>query len=56
MGSGATHPPEAEKGPGKEGAGGEKVWVCDLCGTSMLDRHCKLVCQGCGYVRDCSDP
>ncbi len=29
---------------------------CDLCGGPMLDRHCKLVCQNCGYQRDCSDP
>jgi hypothetical protein len=29
---------------------------CDLCGAPMLDRHCKLVCVQCGYMRDCSDP
>jgi len=29
---------------------------CDLCGGPMLERHCKLVCQNCGYQRDCSDP
>jgi hypothetical protein len=29
---------------------------CDLCGSPMLDRNCKLVCTGCGYQRDCSDP
>ncbi|MEO5511275.1 MAG: glycine oxidase ThiO [Longimicrobiales bacterium] len=29
---------------------------CDLCGSKMLDRHCKLVCVQCGYQRDCSDP
>lgn len=29
---------------------------CDLCGAPMLARHCKLVCTGCGYQRDCSDP
>lgn len=34
-----------------------KKWVfCDLCGTRMLDLHCKLKCQACGFVRDCSDP
>lgn len=30
--------------------------TCDLCGTMMYGRHCKLVCRQCGYVRDCSDP
>jgi glycine oxidase len=30
--------------------------VCDMCGMPMIDRHCKLICPGCGYMRDCSDP
>ena len=30
--------------------------VCDVCGGPMIDRHCKLVCERCGYQRDCSDP
>jgi carbonic anhydrase/acetyltransferase-like protein (isoleucine patch superfamily) len=29
---------------------------CDLCGTPMRESHCKLVCDRCGYTRDCSDP
>ena len=29
---------------------------CDLCGSLMLQVHCKLVCPMCGYQRDCSDP
>ena len=29
---------------------------CEVCGSPMLDRHCKLVCLNCGYMRDCSDP
>jgi glycine/D-amino acid oxidase-like deaminating enzyme len=29
---------------------------CDLCGASMADAHCKLICNQCGYQRDCSDP
>lgn len=32
------------------------VPVCDLCGSIMLERHCRLVCTQCGYQRDCSDP
>jgi len=30
--------------------------VCDLCGWPVLDRHCKVLCLNCGYMRDCSDP
>jgi hypothetical protein len=33
-----------------------KWYVCDLCGHKMLDVHCKLRCERCGFVRDCSDP
>ncbi len=29
---------------------------CDLCGAPVLERHCKIVCRNCGYMRDCSDP
>ncbi|MSR46706.1 MAG: hypothetical protein EXS13_06535 [Planctomycetes bacterium] len=29
---------------------------CEICGFSQLDRHCKVVCPHCGFVRDCSDP
>jgi hypothetical protein len=29
---------------------------CELCGFGQLDRHCKVVCPNCGFVRDCSDP
>lgn len=32
------------------------VHVCELCGTTMYDHHCKIVCPNCGYKRDCSDP
>mgnify|MGYP006160170211 FL=1 len=32
------------------------IYVCDLCGTEMLDLHCKLRCPTCGFMRDCSDP
>ena len=34
----------------------EKIERCDLCGGPMLDLHCKLICRGCGFKRDCSDP
>jgi rubrerythrin len=29
---------------------------CELCGTTMYDHNCKIVCPNCGYKRDCSDP
>ncbi|MGQ0561152.1 MAG: hypothetical protein ACT443_04665 [Gemmatimonadota bacterium] len=29
---------------------------CDLCGSFMLERHCRMMCPMCGYQRDCSDP
>lgn len=28
-------------------------WVC---GGTTEDRHCKIVCRNCGFMRDCSDP
>jgi carbonic anhydrase/acetyltransferase-like protein (isoleucine patch superfamily) len=30
--------------------------TCDVCGGTMIERHCELVCVRCGYQRDCSDP
>ena len=41
--------PEAE-------APSAQTYLCDLCGTPMLDLHCKIVCIRCGYQRDYSDP
>lgn len=35
----------------------DRRWVrCDFCGAPMLAVHCKLKCEACGFVRDCSDP
>ena len=34
----------------------DEVFYCDLCGNLMLNLHCKLICERCGYKRDCSDP
>lgn len=30
--------------------------ICEICGSRMLERHCKVQCPNCGYTRDCSDP
>jgi len=53
----------AERGPGDAGAEpGEnpgqdgREYVCEICGSLMLERHCKILCPVCGYQRDCSDP
>ncbi len=37
-------PPEAQNG------------ACDVCGALLDARQCKLRCDRCGFVRDCSDP
>ena len=29
---------------------------CDLCGSAMIEWHCRMMCPMCGYQRDCSDP
>jgi carbonic anhydrase/acetyltransferase-like protein (isoleucine patch superfamily) len=29
---------------------------CDLCGAPTRESHCKVICDRCGFVRDCSDP
>lgn len=30
--------------------------VCPLCeGECLVKRHCKLVCERCGYVESCED-
>jgi 8-oxo-dGTP diphosphatase len=29
---------------------------CWTCGGPVLKRHCKIICQVCGFTRDCSDP
>ena len=30
--------------------------TCDLCGSRMVEWHCRIMCPMCGYQRDCSDP
>lgn len=29
---------------------------CELCGGIVVSVKCKLICESCGYTRDCSDP
>ena len=33
-----------------------RIWTCDRCGAVMIELHCKLRCDNCGFTRDCSDP
>ncbi len=50
-------PSRAERGdPAPPSEAAEEVYLCDLCGAVMLNLHCKLICEQCGYKRDCSDP
>jgi len=44
--------PPADKAAADE----DETYYCDLCGNVMLNLHCKLICERCGYKRDCSDP
>ena len=31
--------------------------ICEICGgNSITERNCKVICNNCGYTRDCSDP
>ena len=43
-------------GVGKDVPPEQQTFYCDLCGNVMLNLHCKLICEQCGYKRDCSDP
>lgn len=45
---------EREIRPGLD-AGSEDDF-CWICGGLTSKRHCKIVCQRCGFMRDCSDP
>jgi rubrerythrin len=30
--------------------------ICEICGSEMVERSCKIKCPNCGFTRDCSDP
>jgi hypothetical protein len=34
----------------------EAPGVCWICGAPVNERHCKIACLRCGFMRDCSDP
>ncbi|MGE5376971.1 MAG: DUF309 domain-containing protein [Bacteroidota bacterium] len=31
------------------------VYICDRCGSQMVERNCKVICPNCGNRFDCSD-
>jgi hypothetical protein len=33
----------------------DRVFLCDRCGTKMIERQCKIICPNCGSCIDCSD-
>jgi hypothetical protein len=34
----------------------EEETACWVCGGQVIEHHCKIICQVCGFTRDCSDP
>jgi uncharacterized Zn finger protein (UPF0148 family) len=34
---------------------GQHIYICDRCGTPMVERNCKVICENCGNRFDCSD-
>ncbi len=68
-GTGPERASPGDREPGETGrADGDEIGVteedeaaqdnatCELCGSPVVERHCKIVCLNCGYTRDCSDP
>ena len=49
-------PPEEEKQPADALLQSIVNPKCDLCGSAMIEWHCRMMCPMCGYQRDCSDP
>jgi hypothetical protein len=61
----SAEPPAPEGTPGPAGnnapdpappPAADAEYRCDLCGAPMLEWHCRIICNFCGYQRDCSDP
>jgi rubrerythrin len=38
-----------------EAGAGMKLYLCDRCGTRMVEKNCKVTCPNCGNHFDCSD-
>jgi rubrerythrin len=52
-------PPPASRSPRpvpvKGGLSPARAWICDRCGSRMLEKQCKITCPNCGNRFDCSD-
>jgi len=33
----------------------KRIFLCDRCGTEMVEKNCKVTCPNCGNRFDCSD-
>lgn len=33
----------------------KQIYTCDLCGSEMYEKNCKVICPNCGNRFDCSD-
>ncbi|MDO8753274.1 MAG: DUF309 domain-containing protein [Anaerolineales bacterium] len=33
----------------------KRIWICDRCGSEMVEKNCKVNCPNCGNRFDCSD-
>ncbi len=52
----AQEPVRASADVSRAGYRPEDDTYCWLCSGPVVKRHCKIVCQVCGFTRDCSDP
>jgi rubrerythrin len=46
-----THDQSAHQQPSHP----KRVYICDRCGSPMLEKNCKVTCPSCGNRFDCSD-
>ena len=51
-----TERPYCEREDATPEQGDEDDGRCWVCGAEVTDRHCKIICPRCGFMRDCSDP
>jgi rubrerythrin len=48
-------PDEVENPLKADNSAAERRFICDLCGSIMEERQCKIICPNCGNRFDCSD-
>ncbi len=41
--------------PIQKSAAPDRIFLCDRCGTRMVEKSCKVSCPNCGSRFDCSD-